>query len=314
MRNTVSKLTKALLIQFSALTLLSLPLVLWANPSEDKHHSIDPIDINSIIESAKTSFEGPEQEFNNIQDRLAAWIKAFDFNHLAIEAHRWTLLQKQKNPKVAEHALNIAFLFPATHVVEMSAGPISAMLNQAIGGPEWLSGTMLITGTAISFPGFDPLFIVAVIAYQNKGFQKFVTNVRVGAFKLTHATWKLSGLASIHSLFFERFNPVEALKDASWFTVTPDGLSSVVLPKKAEDRRWDSILAEAKLFGRNISGFVKTAKKLLAQDESGKQLSALSYVNSVNADENIQLHLNPVAFPIKQRLRLRGSCEIGFND
>lgn len=147
-------------------------------------------------------------------EALREWIGKFNFKRMMINTYRVFQIKKA-DPRYREHALNLAFMFPLSHSLEMLSGPAALMLGESLGMGDGLRYGIGTVGVIISIPGLDPLCIILYSAYATKPFRKMVTALRTRTFSAVAFAGKASGVQFLMSEFskraIDRQSPMQAL-------------------------------------------------------------------------------------------------------
>lgn len=101
--------------------------------------------------------------------------------HLNVPEHllKTKLLLRKGAGTGSEHLQNLALLLGASHLIEMSLGPVGVGISASLDAPVWMTATVGLVGGVISVPGFDPLCMGLFALYTRKSFQDKVSKVRL---------------------------------------------------------------------------------------------------------------------------------------
>lgn len=105
------------------------------------------------------------------------WKEGLNFKRHSENAYRAYLIASQI-PSVREHALNLAFLFPLSHMVETLSGPIMSTLSASAGLPESITYGLGLIGAVFAMPGVDPICLLIFTSYPLPVVHQTVTFLR----------------------------------------------------------------------------------------------------------------------------------------
>jgi hypothetical protein len=127
------------------------------------------------------------------KEGLKAWIQSFNLKKSFVGAYEFYRKNKD-NPQMQEHLKNLVFIFPVSHAIEMTAGPLLTSYGVGQGWSPLVLGTVGVVGAIISVPGFDPLCILIYTAYPLKPVRRTITYTREKTFAVVSFAGKYSGL------------------------------------------------------------------------------------------------------------------------
>lgn len=168
------------------------------------------VEVKNITHKFHEMLEGRRdpQTFQEMLKDLASkegfvtWVKEFNFRKTAMNAYR-AYQVSSGDPKVKEHVANLAFLFPLSHAVEMSSGPILTTMSAAMGLPDFVTGATAVAGGIISIPGLDPLCIFFYTTYPvSPRLRSSITFLRENTMRAVTFVGSVSGTRAL----FKRFN------------------------------------------------------------------------------------------------------------
>ena len=162
----------------------------WAHQSPVVHshtvkHSTDAEvqAITQLTHILHQAIEGKHLHIHSVKDFLKVfgdkeqWVQLLNFHRIARRTMRAFNMESNKN-NLANHAKNLALLFPLSHFVEVMTAPAFVALGTIHEFPSvviGLGGSLL---SIIAIPGLDPLCILLLSAYPLKPIHKSVNFIR----------------------------------------------------------------------------------------------------------------------------------------
>ena len=109
-------------------------------------------------------------------------VQQFNLKKILLRTVRSYNIQQDKE-KLRGHIKNLAFIFPLSHLLEISLSPTFAVLGTMREWPDWLvtSGTSVLSIVVI--PGFDPLCLLIFVSYPLPPVYKSINFLRMGVEK-----------------------------------------------------------------------------------------------------------------------------------
>lgn len=182
---------------------------------EDQH-----LHIHSVKDFFK-AFQSKEQ-----------WMQLLNFHQTTRRTIRAFNMESNKN-NLANHAKNLALLFPLSHFIEVMTAPAFIAIGTAYELPSVVIGFGGSLFSIIAVPGLDPLCILLLSAYPLKPVHKSIDFIRQWtekSIKGTVSTLKLDTLLSKTYTYEDRFRFIKKefekkkklknLFDIEWTTLT----------------------------------------------------------------------------------------------
>lgn len=178
----------------------------WAHePARHCDHQCQS-DIHKITEEFHELLEGGEHHHYSLQESLkklatrrgfVEWVRSFNLKKTALNAYR-VYQVKSANPKIRDHVANLAFVFPLSHAIEMSSGPLLSALSAGAGWPDAVTGAFGVMGAIISVPGLDPVCLLIYATYPaSRSLQNSLTFIRVKTVSMLHFAGTVTGVKKI---------------------------------------------------------------------------------------------------------------------
>jgi hypothetical protein len=154
-----------------------------------------------VAEAIHMAIDGEHQHFHSFNDFIRAYSKLetwkkfkdeFDFKALSLRTVRVYNLYKN-DPELKDHAKNLVFIVPFSHLVETSLAPVFMATGTYL---EWSQPIILTGGAILSvaiIPGLDPLCLLILATYPLKPVYKSVNFVRQQTESLAKWIYRNSG-------------------------------------------------------------------------------------------------------------------------
>lgn len=183
---------RRLLIATGILVLTSAPIALAAEKHQHhagcSHGTSHREVIRQLIDIFHHAIDGEHDHDATWKDKLRAltqlntwkqWLVGLNPVRIASNSYRAYHMQKNK-AALAEHAMNLALVFPLSHGLEMAAAPVFGLAASAMDLPTSVVATGSSALSIIAIPGLDPLCFLIMAAYPLKPVHGSLTFARRG--------------------------------------------------------------------------------------------------------------------------------------
>jgi|GEM_PF-6006711 len=144
---------------------------------------------------------------------IKKWVQGFNFKEIGINSYRAYKI-KSHIPGAREHALNLVFMIPMSHMLEVLSGPIASAVASEFGASPTTVYGLGTLGAILSIPGIDPLCILVFSTYPLKQVQSAVTFLRKGTFNIVKFAGSFLGLTTAWKYLSKTENPFTYLEEA----------------------------------------------------------------------------------------------------
>lgn len=182
-------------------------------------HSTDESPETKLIKDALETFheavEGDHSHASGVQDFVRSifkrstwkrWVQGFNLREIGINSYRAYKI-KTHVPGAREHALNLVFLIPISHMLEMLSGPIASVVASEVGASTTTVYGLGTLGAIISIPGLDPLCILIFSTYPLKPAQSTITFLRKGTVNMIKYAGHFLGLMKVWNFLTKTQDP-----------------------------------------------------------------------------------------------------------
>lgn len=177
--------------------------------------------VEDALETFHEAVEGDHTHSSNVKElarsvfkrsTMKKWVQGFNFKEIGINSYRAYKI-KSHIPGAREHALNLVFMIPMSHMLEVLSGPIASAVASEFGAsPSTVYGLGTL-GAILSIPGIDPLCILIFSTYPLKPMQSAVTFFRKGTFNIVKFTGSFLGLTAAWKFLSKTEDPFTYLEN-----------------------------------------------------------------------------------------------------
>lgn len=183
---------------------------------------LDKETLKQLLHEAHEKME-ESGESHNHKGRLSSMathlVNAFNFKELSLKSNRWFNRRSQQK-ETRDHAMNLVFIFPLSHGVEVLTGTVivpfivAPAMAQAGYSTEAISAVVGLGGLITLPTGiFDPLCAMMLVLYPLKPVNKMVQKIRLSVFWLGAQAYQKLGIQGLLQKFFYRQDRLQYFRE-----------------------------------------------------------------------------------------------------
>lgn len=173
------------------------------------------------IEAFHFAIDGEHKHFSSIfeflksfanKDQLLKIKNEFDFKAILFRTKIAYNIYKQ-DPELVEHAKNLAFILPFSHLIELSVSPGFVTLGSYF---DWAQSVIAFGGATLSIimiPGLDPVCLLIVSTYPMKSVYKTINYARKTTEDLVDWLYNKLKIKALKEQYRAEINPINLYQD-----------------------------------------------------------------------------------------------------